>query len=199
MKKRRDIYLDYAAGCPVDPRVIKVMEQYQGEGFGNSMSIHDWGRRASEVVEKSRKKIAGFIGAKPNEIIFTSSATESNNLALKGWMDSRPDKRHIIVSAIEHKCVVETAKYLERQGYEVTFLKVDNEGKVSLDQLKREIRNDTLLVSVMHVNNEVGVIEEVKKIGQVCRARGVLFHCDAAQSFTKLEIDVRKMRKARKK
>jgi len=194
MKKRKDVYLDYAAGCPVDPRVIETMRLYQGEGFGNSMSIHSWGRQASEAIEKSRKKIAGFIGAKPDEIIFTASATESNNLALKGWMRSRPDKKHIIVSAIEHKCVLETARYLEGQDYEVTYLRVDSEGLVDVEQLKREIREDTLLVSVMHVNNEVGVIEEVDQIGRICRTKGVMFHCDAAQSFTKLKIDVEKMK-----
>lgn len=193
MKKREDIYLDYAASCPVDPRVIKAMRLYQGKGFGNSMSIHSWGRQADEVIEKSRKKIAGFIGAKPDEIIFTSSATESNNLALKGWMKSRSDKKHIVVSAIEHKCVLETARYLEGQGYEVSYLKVDGEGLIDMEELRREIRKDTLLVSVMHVNNEVGTIEDVAEAGRICRAKGVMFHCDAVQSFTKLDIDVEKM------
>jgi len=194
MKKGKDIYLDYAASCPVDPRVIRAMRLYQGEGFGNSMSIHSWGRQASEAIEKSRKRIASFIGAKPNEIIFTSSATESNNMALKGWGESRPDKKHIIVSAIEHKCVLEAAKYLEGRGYEVTYLEVDGEGKVFLEQLRREIREDTLLVSVMHVNNEVGTIEDVGEVGEICRSRKVVFHCDAAQSFTKVDIDVEKMK-----
>ncbi len=194
MKRRKDVYLDYAAGCPVDPRVIKAMRLCQGEGFGNSMSIHSWGRRANEAIEKSRGGIAGFIGAKSGEIIFTGSATESNNLALKGWQRSQPDKKHIIVSAIEHKCVLETAGYLGGQGYEVTYLKVNDEGLVDMGQLKREIRKDTLLVSVMHVNNEVGVIEEVEQVGRICRAKGVMFHCDAAQSFTKLNINVEKMK-----
>jgi cysteine desulfurase len=187
---QKTAYMDYAAATMVDPRVQKVIRKYEGFGFGNSMSMHNWGRVANEAIGKARKTLAGFIGAEAEEIIFTSSATESNNLALKGWMDSRADKKHIILSAIEHKCVMESANFLKKKGYEISLLPVDEEGEVKLKELKKMIRPDTLLVSVMAVNNEVGTIEPIEEIGRICKRKKVMFHCDAVQAFGKMKIDV---------
>lgn len=194
MTQVKHIYLDYAATCPVDPKVIETMIPYQSTGYGNTMSIHSWGRQADQAVQTARIQIAKSIKAKPSEIIFTSSATESNNMALKGWANLYPHKKHIIVSSIEHKSVLETVKYLKTQGYQITYLKVDQYGLVNLDQLKNEIKKNTLLVSIMHANNEVGTIQDIKKIGHICRQKEVVFHTDAAQSFTKLNINVNKMK-----
>ncbi len=186
-------YMDYAAATMLDPRVQKVMRKYEGPGFGNSMSMHQWGRKANEAIDEARKTLAGFIGGEAEEIIFTSSATESNNLAIKAWEESRPDKKHIIVSAIEHKCVMESANFLKKRGYEISLLPVDGDGVVDLKELERIIRPDTLLVSVMAVNNEMGAIEPIVEVGKICRQKKVLFHCDAVQAFGKVEIDVEKL------
>jgi len=196
MKK---IYLDYAATTPVDPRVIKVMLPYLSEKFGNTMSLHSFGQEAKEILEESREVIADLIKAKPNEIIFTSSATESNNLALKGIALARRSfgvggfAGHIIISSIEHPCIMESAKWLETQGFEVTRLKVDKYGLVNPEDVKKAIKKETILVSIMHANNEIGTIEPIKEIGKICKEKGVYFHTDAAQSFGKIEIDVNKM------
>ena len=189
---QKQIYMDYAAATRVDPRVAKVMRKYEGAGFGNSMSMHQWGRQANEAVEKARSKMAGLVGGKAKGIIFTSSATESNNLALKGFIDSRPDKKHIIVSAIEHKCVMESVNFLKRKGFEISMVPVDQSGVVEVKALEAMIRPDTLLVSVMGVNNEVGIIEPILEIGKICKRKKVMFHCDAVQGFGKIKIDVEK-------
>ena len=192
MKKR--IYLDYAATTPVDPRVVKAMLPYFTEKFGNTMSLHSFGQEAKAALEKSREEVASLIGARPNEVIFTSSATESNNLALKGVAFANKEKgRHIITSSVEHPCVMESTRWLEKQGFEITRLKVNNYGLVDVSDLKKKIRKDTILVSVIHASNEIGTIQPVEEIGEVCRGKGIYFHTDAVQSFGKIPIDVNKM------
>lgn len=186
--------MDYAATTPVDPRVVKAMLPYFSEKFGNTMSLHSFGQEAKEALEESREVIADLMGAKPKEIIFTSSATESNNTALKGIaFANRKKGNHIIISPIEHDCVIESAKWLESQGFEVTRLKVGKFGLVDPADVKKAIKKDTILVSVMHANNEIGTIEPIEEIGKICRERNVYFHTDAAQSFGKIPIDVNKM------
>ena len=193
-KKIKKIYLDYAATTPVDPRVVKAMLPYFSEKFGNTMSLHSFGQEAKEALEESRGVIADLMGAKPQEIIFTSSATESNNLALKGIALANKDKgKHIIISSIEHPCIMESARWLEEQGFKVTRLKVDKYGLVSPDDVKKAIKKDTILISIMHANNEIGTIEPIEEIGKICREKGIYFHTDAAQSFGKIPIDVNKM------
>lgn len=192
MKKR--IYLDYAATTPVDFRVMKAMKPYFDKNFGNTMSVHQFGKEAYEAVENARKIIAEFINAYSEEIIFTSSATESNNLALKGLAFlNRNFKNHIIVSSIEHDCVLNAARWLKKQGFEVDYLPVDKYGLVDIESLKKLIKKNTLLVSVIHGNNEVGTIQDISLIGKICREKEVLFHTDAAQSLGKVPIDVKKM------
>ncbi len=192
--KRTKIYLDYAATTPVDKKVMKVMQPFFNKKFGNTMSLHSFGQEAKVAVEDSREKIASLIGAKTSEIIFTSSATESNNLALKGIAFAKKNKgRHIIISSIEHDCIAESAHWLECQGFKISKASVDRYGFVDPKEIKKLIRKDTILVSVMHANNEIGTIEPIKEIGAVCKKAGVLFHTDAAQSFGKIPIDVNKM------
>ncbi len=192
MKKR--IYFDYAATTPVDERVLVAMLPYFKEKFANSVSLHQFGQETSRAVDLARKTLAGFLGAKKQELIFTSSATESNNLAFKGLAWANRNKKHLLVSSIEHDCVLESAKWLLDQGYLVERIPVDETGLISPSQVAKMIRSDTLLVSVIHASNEVGTIEPIEKIGQVCREKGTLFHTDAAQSFSKIPIDVNKMR-----
>jgi cysteine desulfurase len=188
------VYLDYAATTPVDPRVVKAMLPYFSEKFGNTMSLHSFGQEAKEALEESREIVANLIKARSEEIIFTSSATESNNLVLKGIALANKDRgNHIIISPIEHPCIMESAKWLETQGFEITRLKVDKYGLVDPEDLKKAIREDTILVSVMHANNEIGTIEPIEEIGKIFKERGVYFHTDAAQSFGKIPIDVNKM------
>ena len=193
-KISRKIYLDYAATTPVDPRVVKAMLPYFSEKFGNTMSLHAFGQEAKGILEESREKVADLMGAKPSEIFFTGSATESNNLALKGISEANKKKgRHIIISVIEHPCVKESAKWLESQGFEITRIKVDKYGLVNIRDVEKAIRKDTILVSVIHASNEIGTIEPIGEIGKICREKGVYFHTDAAQSFGKIPIDVNKM------
>lgn len=189
MKK---IYLDYAATTPVDPRVLKAILPYFTEKFANPMSLHSFGQEAKIALEESRKKIAGFMGANPKEIIFTSSATESNNLALKGIVSANKGK-HIIISPIEHPCIAESGEWLEKQGVKVDRLKVDKYGLIDLDDLKNKITKDTVLVSVIHASNEIGTLQPIDKIGEICREKGIYFHTDAAQSFGKIPFDTKKM------
>ncbi|MFH1462490.1 MAG: cysteine desulfurase family protein [bacterium] len=191
---RKKVYLDYAATTPVDPRVVKAMLPYFSEKFGNTMSLHSFGQTAKVVLEESREAVANLMKAKPEEIIFTSSATESNNLALKGVALANNNKgRHIIISSIEHPCIMESASFLEKQGVEVTRLPVDKYGLVSPKDVEKAIKKETILVSVIHASHEIGTIEPVKEIGRICRERGVIFHTDATQSFGKIAINVNKM------
>jgi len=193
MSKQNKIYLDYAATTPVDPRVVKAMQPYWFDKFGNTASLHSFGIEAKEVVDKSRKIIADALKANVKEIYFTSSATESNNLALKGLAWANPAKKHIIVSSVEHDCVLTSAAWLEQQGYKLTVLKVDEYGMVKPKDVESAITEDTLLVSIMHANNEIGTIQPIIEIGKICKDKGVLFHTDAAQTFGKLPVDVNRM------
>lgn len=191
---KKQIYLDYAASTPVDPRVVKAMIPYFSKNHGNASSLHDFGARSALALETSRETIARMINANNREIIFTSSATESNNTALKGVAFARQKQGdHILVSAIEHDCVLGSALYLKKFGFEIEKIPVDRSGLVDPREVEKRLRPDTVLVSVMHANNEMGAVEPIAKIGKICRARGVYFHTDAAQSFGKLPIDVKKM------
>ena len=188
------IYLDNAATTPVDEKVIRVMKPYFDEKFGNASSQHLIGQEAKRALEESREKIARSIGARYDEIIFTSGGTESNNLVLKGlfFENKDKDKNHIITTKIEHDCVMNACKWLETQGAKVTYLDVDKEGFVDIKQLKKEITPQTLVVSIIHGNNEIGTIQDIEKIGAICKEKDVLFHTDACQSYTKVEINVKK-------
>ena len=193
-RKNKKIYLDYAATTPVDSRVLRAMEPFFSEKFGNTMSLHSSGQKAKVALEKSREVVAGLMGAKPNEIIFTSSATESNNFVLKGMAFANKEKgKHIIISQIEHPCIMEAADWLEKQGFKITRLPVDKYGLVSPLDVKKAIRKDTILVSIIHASNEIGTIQPIEKIGKICKEKKVCFHADTVQSFGKIPIDVNKM------
>jgi cysteine desulfurase len=186
------IYMDYSATNPVDPRVVDAMIPWLREHFGNPASrSHAWGWEAEEAVENARKDVANLIGADPREIIWTSGATESNNLALKGAANFYASKgKHLITVKTEHKAVLDTMRELERHGFEVTYLDVQADGLLDLDVFKSAIRPDTILASVMLVNNEIGVIQDMSSLGAICREKGVIFHVDAAQATGKVEIDL---------
>lgn len=186
------IYMDYGATTPVDPRVVDAMIPWLREHFGNPASrSHAWGWEAEEAVEKARAQVAGLIKADPREIVWTSGATESNNLALKGAAQFYKTRgKHIITVKTEHKAVLDTVRELERQGFEATYLDVEADGLLDLDKFKAAIRPDTILASVMFVNNEIGVIQDIPAIGAICREHGVIFHVDAAQATGKVEIDM---------
>lgn len=191
---KNKIYLDYASTTPIDPKVMKIMLPYLSEKFGNTMSLHSFGQEVKLALDESREKVANLIGAKNAEIVFTGSATESNNLALKGVALANKNKgRHIIISSIEHPCILESAKWLKKQGFEIDKLKVDKYGLVDQKEVKKLIKKDTILVSIMHANNEIGTIEPIKEIGAICKKKGIFFHTDAAQTLGKIPIDVNKM------
>lgn len=186
------IYMDYGATTPVDPRVVDAMIPWLREHFGNPASrSHAWGWEAEEAVEKARSHVAELIGADPREIVWTSGATESNNLALKGAAHFYKEKgKHLITVKTEHKAVLDTMRELERQGFEVTYLDVREDGLLDFDVLQAAIRPDTILISVMFVNNEIGVIQDIPAIGKLCREKGIIFHVDAAQATGKVAIDL---------
>jgi cysteine desulfurase len=187
------IYMDYGATTPVDPRVVDAMIPWLREHFGNPASrSHAWGWEAEEAVEKARAQVAALIGADPREIIWTSGATESNNLALKGAAHFYASRgKHLVTVKTEHKAVLDPVRELERQGFEATYLDVQENGLLDLDRFKDTLRPDTVLASVMLVNNEIGVIQDVAAIGRLCRERGILLHVDAAQATGKVAIDLR--------
>jgi len=189
------IYMDYGATTPVDPRVVDAMIPWLREHFGNPASrSHAWGWEAEEAVEKARQQVADLVGADPREIVWTSGATESDNLALKGAAHFYKTKgKHLITVKTEHKAVLDTTRELERQGFEVTYLDVQEDGMLDLEQFKAAIRPDTILASVMYVNNEIGVIQDIPTLGAICREKGVLFHVDAAQATGKVDIDLKKL------
>jgi cysteine desulfurase len=190
----KNTYFDYAATTPVDSEVMKAMSKYFTKVFGNPSSLHSFGQEARDVLEDSRALIAKAMNAEPDELIFTGSATESNNTAVKGVAFANKNKgRHIIISSIEHDCVLNSSEWLKTQGFEVEKLPVDRYGRVDPAEVKKRIRKDTILVSVMHANNEIGTIEPIAEIGKICREYGVYFHTDAAQSFGKIPVDVKKM------
>jgi cysteine desulfurase len=186
------IYMDYGATTPVDPRVVDAMIPWLREHFGNPASrSHAWGWEAEEAVEKARADVASLINADPREIVWTSGATESNNLAIKGAAHFYSTRgKHIVTVKTEHKAVLDTTRELERQGFEVTYLDVQEDGLLDLDRFKAALRPDTMLVSVMFVNNEIGVIQDIPTIGAMCRERGIIFHVDAAQATGKVAIDM---------
>lgn len=189
------IYLDYHATTPVDPEVLRTMMPYFTEVFGNAASRnHEYGWTAEAAVEKARAQVGQLVGASEKEIIFTSGATESNNLALMGVADMYGEKgKHIITTPIEHKAVLDTCEFLRSKGFEITFLEVDQFGQVSAEKVRQAIRPDTILVSIMFANNEIGTINPIGAIGRVCKEKGVLFHTDAVQAAGKIGIDVNGM------
>ena len=186
------IYMDYGATTPVDPRVVDAMVPWLREHFGNPASrSHAWGWEAEEAVEKARVQVAALIGADPREIVWTSGATESNNLAIKGAANFYQSRgKHLVTVKTEHKAVLDTMRELERQGFEVTYLDVQEDGLLDLDRFRAALRPDTILASVMFVNNEIGVIQDVAAIGTICRERNVIFHVDAAQATGKVAFDI---------
>ncbi|MDM9559221.1 MULTISPECIES: IscS subfamily cysteine desulfurase [Bordetella] len=192
----RPIYLDYSATTPVDPRVVEKMVPWLYDNFGNPASrSHSFGWEAEEAVENARQEVAKLVNADPREIIWTSGATESDNLAIKGAANFYAERgKHVITVKTEHKAVLDTCRELERQGFEVTYLDVRDDGLLDLDAFKAALRPDTILVSVMMVNNEIGVIQDIETLGEICRDKGIVFHVDAAQATGKVEIDLQKLK-----
>ncbi|HEY9275500.1 MULTISPECIES: IscS subfamily cysteine desulfurase [Achromobacter] len=192
----RPIYLDYSATTPVDPRVVDKMVPWLYENFGNPASrSHAFGWESEEAVERAREEVAKLVNADPREIVWTSGATESNNLAIKGAANFYSERgKHIVTVKTEHKAVLDTCRELERQGFEVTYLDVKDNGLIDLDTFKAALRPDTVLVSVMMVNNEIGVIQDVETLGEICREKGIIFHVDAAQATGKVAIDLQKLK-----
>jgi cysteine desulfurase len=195
MAPKLPVYMDNQATTAVDPRVLEAMLPYFTEKYGNAASLnHEFGWKAEEAVETARGQIARLIHASPREIIFTSGATESDNLAIKGVAESYREKgNHIVTQATEHKAVLDTCKRLEKYGYEVTCLPVAKDGLIDLDDLRRAIKPNTILISIMHANNEIGVVQPVEEIGKIAKEKGVIFHVDAAQSVGKITVDVEKL------
>lgn len=189
----KEVYLDNGATTMVDPKVIDAMQPYFSKHYGNPSSIHSFGNQAREAVENARRVIAKSINASPDEIIFTSGGTESNNFTLKSIAFANKDRgNHIITTKVEHKCILKSCKWLEEQGFKVTYLDVDSEGFVHPDDLEKAITKETILFSAIHGNNEIGTIMDLEALGKVCRKHNVYFHTDACQSYTKAEIDVKK-------
>jgi cysteine desulfurase len=194
---QRPIYLDMQATTPVDPRVLDAMIPFYVGVYGNPHSrTHAYGWESEKAVEEAREHVAKLIGADPKEIIFTSGATESNNMSIKGvarFFGRSGKKKHIITTQTEHKCVLDSCRHLQDDGFEVTYLPVQNNGLIRLEDLEREIRPDTALVSIMAVNNEIGVIQPIAEIGKLCRKHKIFFHTDAAQAVGKIPLDVNEM------
>lgn len=190
----KEIYFDHSATTPVDPSVFETMLPYLRDRYGNPSSSYRLGKEARQAMENAREQVAALIGASPDEIIFTSGGTEANNLAILGTAYRHWGKgRHIITSAIEHRAVLEPCKFLKSQGFDVTFLPVDESGMVDSGEVGRAIRPDTILVSIMHANNEIGTIQPVEEIGKILRERGIVFHCDAVQAAGRIPVDVEKL------
>lgn len=191
---KKYIYMDYAASTPTDKRVVRAMLPYFDKFYGNASSLHDCGAKSAAALEKARQTIAAMINAEPREIIFTSSATESNNTALKGVAFANEGRGgHILISAVEHDCVLGSAAWLESRGFEIERIPVNKQGLVDPKTVEKMIRPDTILVSVMHANNEMGTIEPIERIGKLCRKKNIYFHTDAAQSFGKIPLDIKKL------
>lgn len=190
----RRVYLDHSATTPVDPEVAKLMMTYYTEKFGNPSSVHSFGREAKEALETAREQVAKLLGAQASEITFTSGGTEADNLAILGTAQAGRNKgKHIITSAVEHHAVLETCEYLEKNGFELTIIPVNEEGLLSAQDVEKAIRPDTILITIMHANNEVGAIQPIAEIGKIARDKGITFHVDAVQSFGKIPIDVKAM------
>jgi cysteine desulfurase len=194
MALKLPIYMDNHATTPVDPRVLDAMLPYFTDTFGNAASRnHPFGWRAEEAVENARAQIAHLIGASPKEIIFTSGATESDNLAIKGVADMYREKgNHIITQVTEHKAVLDTCKHLEKLGYQVTYLPIGSDGRINLDDLRRAITDQTILITIMYVNNEIGVVQPIPEIGKIAKEKGIFFHVDGVQAVGKIPVDVQK-------
>ena len=194
--KSKPIYLDYNATTPIDPDVREAMLPYLEEHFGNPSSSYAYGQRAKEAVDKARRQVAALIGATPEEIVFTSGGSESNNHAITGVaLANAQEGKHIITSCIEHPAVINPCRYLEEGlGFNVSHLPVDNYGLVDPDDIRNAITEDTILITIMHANNEVGTIEPIEKIGEIAKEHGILFHTDAAQSCSKIKVDVKRLR-----
>ena len=194
-KKSKVLFLDFQSTTPLDPRVLDAMLPYLTIRFGNPHSkSHEYGWEAEKAVEKAREQIANLIGAESKEIIFTSGATESNNTALKGVAEFYKDKKkHIITTQTEHKCVLDTCRHLHEKGFDITYLPVEKNGLVDINTFKNNVRPDTVLASVMFVNNEIGVIQPMKEIGKICRENKIFFHTDAAQALGKIPISVNEL------
>ena len=189
----KTIYLDNGATTMVDPKVVQEMAPYFEEKYGNASSTHHKGQEAKMALEEARETIAKSIGARHDEIIFTSGGTESNNIAIKGIAFANKKKgNHIITTKIEHDCVLNACKWLESQGFKVTYLDVDRQGFVNPDALEKAITKSTILVSIIHGNNEIGTIQDLEALGKICRKHNVYFHTDACQSYTKTELNVKK-------
>ncbi len=194
MSEMKRIYMDHSATTPVAPEVLEAMMPYFSEKFGNASSLHSFGLEAKEALEESREKVAGLLGAKPEEIIFTSGGTESDNLALKGIArKNQKSGKHIITTRVEHPAILECCRRLEKEGFEVTYLPVTNEGLVEIATLESAIRSDTILISVMHANNEVGTIQPLEEIGRLAAEKDIYLHTDAVQSVGKIPTDVNKL------
>ncbi|HVJ50460.1 cysteine desulfurase NifS [Desulfitobacterium sp.] len=190
----RRVYLDYSATTPVDPEVAQLMMTYYTEKYGNPSSVHGFGQEAKEGLEKAREQVATLIGAQPTEITFTSGGTEADNLAILGTADAQQKKgKHIITSAVEHHAVLETCEYLEKNGFDLTVVPVDEEGFIDPQAVAKAIRPDTILITIMHANNEVGTIQPIAEIGKIAQEKGIIFHVDAVQSLGKIPIDVKAM------
>lgn len=186
-------YFDYASTCPLDLKVLERMKPYFSENFANTSSMHSFGEKIKDEVENAREEILKKINGINHKIIFTSGGTESNNLALKGIAESYKEKgNHILISKIEHDSILNSAKYLKTKGYEIEYIENDSEGLINLEDLKQKIRKDTILVSIIHGNNEIGTLQDLEKIGKICKEKEVFLHTDACQSFCKTEIDLEK-------
>jgi cysteine desulfurase len=191
LKKELPVYLDSASTSKVDSRVLEVMLPYFSEYFGNASSNHKYGKTAKTAIEKSREQVSAIINCNPKEVIFTSGATEAINLALKGYSEAHLDEgNHIITVKTEHKAVLATCEYLETKGYEITYLDVDKNGLISLDELRNAIQKNTILIAIMYVNNETGVLQPIKEIGTIARDHNITFFCDATQAVGKVKVDV---------
>ncbi len=187
----KQIYMDHGATTPVDPLVVDAMLPYFTETFGNASSLHSFGQEANSALEQSRQQVAASIGAKPEEIIFTSGGTESDNLAIKGIAYRNSGKgKHIITSTIEHPAILDTCAYLEKEGFDVTYVPADSDGIIDMDELEKAIRDDTILISVMHANNEIGTIQPISDISKLTKEKGIYLHTDAVQSFGKIAVNV---------
>lgn len=188
----KNIYLDYNATTPIDPRVLEEMMPYLSENYGNPSSIHSFGRKGKEALDKAREQVSQLISATPKEIVFTSGGTEAANFAIKSTARSllREKGSHIVTTRVEHECVLESLKFLEKEGFQVTYLGVNSDGLIDLEELKGAITDETILVSCMYANNETGVIFPIDKIAEIVKERGVIFHTDAVQAAGKIDIDL---------
>ena len=189
----KKIYFDNNATTKCDKEVLKAMLPYIEEEYGNPSSIYSFGKNVKEKITEARKNVADLINANPNEIIFTSCASESNVTAIMNAIKNNPDKKHIITTKLEHASVLETMKYLEKIGYQITYLTIDEQGRINIDELKDAIKENTCLINIMMANNEIGNIYPIKEIGKIAKENNILFHCDAVQAVGKIKINVKEM------